>query len=330
MLKVAIIGLGTVSPIHRKAIEMSENAELVAVCDIDITKKEGYDIPFYTSVEEMLENEELDCVHICLPHDLHVPITKICCEYKVNVFTEKPVALNHEQATQLFDLEKKHSVKIGVCLQNRYNNTIVELKKLIETGEYGDFLGSKGIVTWCRTMDYYKASPWRGKKVNSGGGVMINQSIHTLDLLSYVIGDFKSVESKVSNFSLKNTDIEDFVMCQLKYKSCATAMFFATVSYVNNSSVELEFVFENTIFSIIDSKLYKINDGEKELICEDQKLEGTKHYYGASHCDAINKFHLAIINDNNDYINVKEAAKSIKTIDHIFASNNENAEKEII
>lgn len=330
MLKVAIVGLGTVSVIHRASIEMSTKANLVAVCDINPQKKEGYLVPFYTSIEEMLQNEQLDCVHICLPHDLHVPTIKLCCKYGVNAFTEKPVALNYNQATQLFELEKTHDIKIGVCLQNRYNTTIVQLKKMLAIENYGKFLGSKGIVTWNRTMEYYDQAPWRGKKENAGGGVMINQSIHTLDLLSYVIDDFKSVEGKIANFSLKDTEIEDTVMCRMEYQKTGSALFFATIAYADNSSVDLEFVFEKATFLINSSKLYKIVDGEKEYICEDQKLDGTKHYYGASHRDAINKFHLAIINDNTDYISVQEASKSIKTMDNIFASSSDASVKEIM
>lgn len=330
MLKVAIIGLGTVSVIHKSAIEMSTKAKLVAVCDINPDKKEGYSVPFYTSIEEMLEKEDIDCVHICLPHYLHVPIIKLCAEYKVHIFTEKPVALDYVQALELFEIEEKFDIKVGVCLQNRYNKTILKLKSLLVINDFGKFLGSKGIVTWNRTMDYYNEAEWRGKKELAGGGVIINQAIHTLDLLSYVIGDFKSVEGKIGNFSLKETEIEDSVMCRMEYINSGSALFFATISYAVNSSVELEFVFEKATFLIKDSKLYKIYENDREYICEDQKLQGTKHYYGASHIDAINKFHLAILNDNKDYISVVEASKSIKTMDKIFDSSMSNSVKEIV
>lgn len=109
------------------------------------------------------------------------------------MFSEKPISLNYEEAKSIFHLEEKNKVKIGVCLQNRYNKTVIELKKQLDQGDYGRFLGTKGMVTWSRTMDYYDEAIWRGKKAQSGGGVMINQAIHTLDLLSYLGGDFKKV-----------------------------------------------------------------------------------------------------------------------------------------
>lgn len=327
MLKIAIIGLGTISVIHKIAVNLSKHGELVAVCDINPEKKADYTVPFYTEIEEMLKNEELDCVHICLPHYLHVPTIALCSKYGIHVFTEKPVALNYNEATTIFNLEAEHNIKIGVCLQNRYNNTVVELKKLLQTNDYGNFIGSKGLVTWNRNMNYYNEAPWRGNKALAGGGVIINQAIHTLDLLSYIIEDFKNVDAKVSNFSLKETEIEDTVMCRLEYKNLGSSIFFATIAYADNSSVELEFIFEKAKFLIRNSQLIQIENGVEEYICQDQKLEGAKHYYGASHCDAIDKFYQAILNNNNEYINVMEGAKSIKVMDNIFASSNDNQVK---
>ena len=98
MLKIAIIGLGTVSSVHYQGIQESRNGQLVAVCDTDESCRTIYEgIPFYTDVEEMLANEDLDIVHICLPHYLHYPITKLCIEHGVHVLQEKPLSLSYEE-----------------------------------------------------------------------------------------------------------------------------------------------------------------------------------------------------------------------------------------
>ena len=333
MLKVAIIGLGTVSPVHKQAIEDSEFAKLVAVCDIDKDKKSmAEDVNFYTDIEEMLDSEELDCVHICLPHFLHLSTIVKCAKKGINVFTEKPLTLNYEEATQLFDLEETYHIKIGVCLQNRYNATSIKLKSLMHNKDYGKFLGSKGIVTWCRTMDYYNTAPWRGKIKLAGSGVLMNQTIHTLDLLSYIGGDFDKINAKVTNFTLPLTEIEDTVVAHLKYKdSEATGIYFATIGHCTNSNVEIEMVFEKVSFKIFDNKLYKYDTttSEQEFICEDKKLDGSKHYYGASHFFAINSFYAAIVNKTNDYVNVRQAAVSLKLIETIMESSQDNTEKTV-
>lgn len=328
MLKIAIIGLGTISSIHRYAIENDTRVSLVAVCDIDEGKKNNYaNIPFYTSVEKLLSSESLDCVHICLPHYLHAPVILQCAKKGLHVFTEKPVALSYTEARPLFNLEKTYRVKIGVCLQNRYNNTTVLAKKLIKSQKYGKFIGSKGIVTWGRTMDYYNEGRWRGSMHESGGGVMINQTVHTLDLLQYIAGPIQSVLGMKNNFSLKETEIEDTVCAYFKYKDGTTGIFFGTIAFCTNSSVEMEFVCEKGILKIHDNKLfYYNNDEEIELLCEDKKFQSTKQYYGAGHIEAIESFYSAILDNTHDYIHVQEGAEAVKIIDKIVLSSNSNNE----
>ncbi len=333
MLKVAIIGAGTIAPIHKHAISISENAELVCVCDTDESTFSMFEgVKTYTDIDEMLEKETLDCVHICLPHYMHVDVAIKCAKKGIHVFTEKPVALTYEEATKLFTIEEDYNVKVGVCLQNRYNTTSVKLKEIFDSSDKSKFLGTKGIVTWHRNSDYYKKAPWRGKMALAGGGAVINQSVHTLDLLSFIAGEFKTVESKVANFSLKETEIEDSVMARMKYKdSDASSIFFATIGFCSNSSVKIDLVYEDVTYKMADSKLYKqdMKTGEETLLCEDQKLPGSKHYYGASHFIAIDSFYKAIINNTNEYVSVKEAAYPIKVLDNIRLSDELRKEMEI-
>ncbi|MFI3253758.1 MAG: Gfo/Idh/MocA family oxidoreductase [Eubacteriales bacterium] len=332
MLKIAIVGLGTVSAIHKSAINASELGKLVAVCDIDPRKKADLpsEVSFYTDLKEMLIHEELDCVHICLPHYLHTCAIELCATYGRHVFTEKPLALTEKEGKTILHLEDKYAVKIGVCFQNRYNDTIVHLKNLLENDNYGKLICSKGIVTWCREMSYYQEATWRGEKDKSGGGVMINQAIHTLDLLSYLGGEFDSLEGKVANFALKETEIEDSVMCRLDYQKGGTCIFFATIAYGDNSEVELEFVYEKAKFSIHNHNLYKTEGNTTVSLAVDQTLEGGKEYYGASHGIAVKKFYQAILANNLDYISMSEGLYAIKVMDAIFASSSENMNKIIL
>ncbi len=324
MLKVAIIGLGIISTVHRRMIENSALAELVAVCDIDSTRFADYEgVACYTEAVEMLDGEQLDCVHICLPHYLHLPLTKLCAEKGINVFVEKPLGLNYSQCREMFDLEEKHGMKIGVCLQNRYNETTISAKKLIDSGELGEFIGAKGIVTWCRNSQYYIDAPWRGIMAQSGGGAIINQAIHTLDLLYHLGGEIAVLEAKTANFTLKETEIEDSAMVSLRYKNGAQGVFFATIAHCTNSSIQLEFVFEKEILSIADSKLYRCNHQgtERHEVAENRVSSDTKIYYGSEHGEAINRFHRAIIEGTDDYIHVDSAAYCIRLLDMINESN---------
>ncbi|MFA6694369.1 MAG: Gfo/Idh/MocA family oxidoreductase, partial [Bacillota bacterium] len=171
MLKVAVVGLGDVSGIHLAAINGSSNAELVAVCDIDKERQSAAcNVNFYSDYQKMLEKESLDCVHVCLPHYLHLPVTKACVEKKVNVYLEKPLTKNVDEGLALIELAKKHSdVKVCVSLQNRLNDSFVELKRIVDSGELGKVLGVKGLVVWHRPKSYYDVKPWRGIMKYAGG-----------------------------------------------------------------------------------------------------------------------------------------------------------------
>ncbi|WP_085993641.1 Gfo/Idh/MocA family protein [Oceanobacillus senegalensis] len=323
MLKVAVIGLGDISKIHIPAIEENSKAKLVAVCDIDESLKNTVPgVPFYTDYHEMLEKEPLDCVHVCLPHHLHYPATKACVEKGVHVFQEKPLARNAEEGMNLVDLEEKYKdVKICICFQNRFNETFIKLKELVKSGEYGKILGIKGLVTWFRPKAYYDIKPWRGTMRQSGGGVMINQAIHTLDLMQIIGGEINTIRGSVDNLFDYGYEVEDTATANIQFKNGATGLFFATVTNATNSSVEFQVILEKGKLTIKDSILTKTNeDGKKVRVIEDEKLPGAKFYYGASHSKLINHFYSCIEKDTHDYIQVKEAQISMEMISAIRRS----------
>jgi UDP-N-acetyl-2-amino-2-deoxyglucuronate dehydrogenase len=330
MLKIAVIGLGDISKIHIPAIQANPKAELVAVCDVDESLKDTVpDVKFYTDYHEMLEKEALDCVHICLPHYLHYPATKACVEKGVHVFEEKPLGLNTEEGLSLVELEESKNSKICVCLQNRYNESFEKLQEMVESGVYGKLVGIKGLVAWHRPKSYYDTKPWRGKKDLAGGGVMINQALHTLDLMQVLGGEIEAIRGSVDQLLDYGIEVEDTATAHLRFKNGAKGLFFATIANSGNSSVELQVTFENEKFTIKDSILTRVNEsGKKEELIEDTKLPGSKFYYGASHLKLIHTFYDCILNDTDDYVHAKDALTSIQMIDAIFKSSNLKKEVE--
>src|SRR5690606_24162679 len=323
MLKVAVVGLGDISKIHIPAIQNSTKAELVAVCDTDEELRNTVDnVNFYTDLEEMLEIEELDCVHICLPHYAHYSATKTVVEKGVHVFLEKPLARSAEEGMFVVELAEQHpEVKICVSLQNRLNETFVKLKEIVDSGELGKVTGIKGLVTWFRPKSYYDVKPWRGKMKLAGGGVMINQSIHTLDLMQIIGGEIETIRGSVDQLLDYGYEVEDTAVANIKFKNGATGLFFATTTYATNSSVEFQVILDKGKLTIKDSVLtITNNEGVKEKIIEDSKLPGAKFYYGASHDKLINQFYDAIINNTEDYIHVQDAQKSMEMISAIKRS----------
>mgnify|MGYP004559501111 FL=1 len=320
-LRVGVIGLGDVSMIHLHSIKSSEKAELVAVCDIDETKSSLIEnVNFYTDYIEMIQKEQLDCVHICLPHYLHYPVTKDVANLGVNVLLEKPLCLDTEEAEKFIELSDSTDTNICICLQNRYNNTVENLKEIINSDVYGKVIGIKGLVTWNRPKEYYTVKPWRGKMDLAGGGVMINQAVHTLDLMQLLGGKIESIKGNVDNFLDYDIEVEDTANAIINFENGAKGIFFATIANATNSSVEIEVVLEKGMFSIKDSKLYRHIEGEFIEIAEDERLSGSKHYYGASHGKLINKYYDCLMNNTKDYVHIKDAIPSIKMIDLIRKS----------
>lgn len=326
MLRVAVIGLGDISPIHMNAINESNLSKIVATCDKDQSKKNDYpEIPFYTDVKTLLEKVDLDVVHVCLPHYLHYPITKLCIENGVHVFQEKPLSVSYEEGLKLVELEEKSDKKICVSFQNRYNDTFIQLQHILANEDVGKVTSIKGLVTWYRPESYYTDKPWRGTKNEAGYGSIINQSIHTLDLIQLVGGKIESGKASLSNLTDYAIEVEDTASATFSFGNGVKAFFHATNAYTENSSVELQVITEKEKFTIKDSRLYFTNEeGRKEVILEDQKVPGSKFYYGVSHMTLINRFYRSILDDTDDYVHAKDALVSMEMIELMDRSSRDN------
>ena len=333
MMKAAIVGFGTISIVHIDAIASNPGMELVAICDIneELAAKVPEGVKFYTDYKKMAEEVKPDVIHNLLPHYLHYPVTKDLVEMGFNVFCEKPIALNTKEAEQFCALEAAHpEVKIGVCLQNRMNETTEALKEIIDSGEYGKIIGIRGFVPWRRDKSYYDAQPWRGKWKYAGGGSMINQSLHTLDLLYFLGGDIKKLHAVVGQTNEYGVEVEGDVIARLEFANGARGLFFATNNNWTNESVQIRVAMEKGIFHSEDNTLWKIEkDNTRTVICKAPVLEGIKFYYGASHSRMIERFRLAVENNTDDYIHVKDGTTVIRLMDSIFRSANTSALVEV-
>lgn len=328
MIRAAIIGLGDISFVHLDGILSNPEIQLVGACDLkeELKSRVPEGTPFYTDYKQMVQEVKPDVVHNCLPHYLHYPVTKELVEMGINVFCEKPVALNVAQAEEFAALEAAHpEVKIGICLQNRMNETTEALKAIIDSGEYGKVTGIRGFVPWYRAPEYYSVKPWRGTWQYAGGGSMINQSLHTLDLMFFLGGDIRRIHALVGQLNDYGIEVEGDVVARMEYANGARGLFFATNNNWTNESVQIRVALEKGVFHIEDNTLYKINkDSSREVICKAPVLEGIKFYYGASHTRMIERFRKAVESGSDDYIHVKDAVMVIRLMETIFQSGRED------
>lgn len=331
-LGIAIIGCGAIYQNHANAVINNEKSYLVCVVDKDENKAKEvakkYDCDYYVDYKEMLENDDVDVVHICTPHFLHGTMALNAVNKGKHVILEKPVALNYEEAMNMTEKLKESDRIVAVCFQNRYNNTSEKIMEIINNKSLGNVRGVKGYVTWFRDKEYYQGSDWRGSMATEGGGVLINQSIHTLDLLQWFGGKMKSLYGHVSTRLLNGIiEVEDTADATVKFCNDAIGLFYATNDYVTNSPIHMEVLFEKGQLTLMDNKLYLMQDDKMEIVASDIVDANEKSYWGNSHEKLIDNVYECIINNTEDYISVEQASVALHMIKAInYSSKNNNIE----
>lgn len=328
MLKTAVVGCGAISKVHFEAIKsLSQITKLVAVCDTKIENTEKISAEtgckIYSSLDEMLDNEQIDVLHICTPHFLHVPMAKAALVKNINVIMEKPPAISFEQYDEL--KKASEGKKLGICFQNRYNGSVVRAKELLESGQAGKVLGARAFVTWSRGGKYYTESDWRGKLDKEGGGVLINQSIHTLDLITYLLGTPTSVISHSENYHLKGIINEEDTMISYLTFEDFSAIFFATTAFCKDAPIMLEIVCENCSIRLEGNTLnvtYK--DGSKETKNYTELSATGKACWGSSHNKLISEFYNSVLNDTPFAVDLDSTLPSFKTMMSFYKSSKTN------
>lgn len=295
-MKTAIVGCGGIAQVHARSISGMAGCELTGFADIRPERAramaEQYGGRAYSSLDKMLQAEKPDVLHICTPHYLHVPMAEYGLKNGVNVFMEKPPAISTQQFQELERAASESGSRLGVCFQNRYNPSILLAKKLIEDGSAGKVLGARGLVTWSRKEAYYTESGWRGQPETEGGGALINQSIHTMDLLGVLLGRPVWVEATMANHHLKDViRVEDTVEAYIRYEN-AEASFYATTAYCTDAPPLIEVVCENMTIRIedLDVTLYHKDGRAEKPVIESKKALG-KSYWGSGHADCIADFY---------------------------------------
>jgi len=318
-LRVGIIGCGRISPMHLISADTLEQAELVACCDIKKDRAEAtaekYGIKAYVSYTDMLEEESLDAVHLCLPHYLHTKIARECFKHGVHVLSEKPMDIDLESAEAAIAEAKSRGVLYGVIFQFRYNPSARLVKSAIESGKLGRVISARSVLTWKRERDYYSSSDWNGSWDKEGGGVIINQAIHSIDLVNWIVdSDFESVSCTMSQRSDKGISVEDTAEGLVTYKNGAKYAFYAMNNYGCDESIEIRLYCENGKATLdYDNATIRYNDGSVEEVHLDKdpmQYPGGKVYWGVQHIRQIEQFYNAILGLEPLEISGEEALKT--------------------
>jgi len=224
-IRFGLIGCGQISSRHVASIKTSKNAQLAAVCDLNEQRAKQYNVDWTTNYHNLIKRGDLDVISVCVPNGLHAQMGIDVAHANKHCLMEKPLGLNLQQADRLINAFKKSGKKLFAVKQVRFNPTVLALKDAVSAKKLGKINNAALVVRWCRPQEYYDNDAWRGTK-KLDGGALLNQGIHYIDILQWILGPVISVYAKTDTIGHK-IEIEDIALAILKFKSGA----YATVEF---------------------------------------------------------------------------------------------------
>ena len=323
MLNCAIIGCGRIFSTHADAILKCADAKLYAVCDIDTQRAEKaagkYQCRAFYDYRELLNDKRIDVVHICTPNYLHATMAIDAMQQGKHVFTEKPMAITVAEAEKMIKVSKETGKLLGICFQNRFNTTSIKVKELLSSGKAGRVLGGRAFMTWNRDREYYASDAWRGTWDQEGGGALINQAIHTLDLIQWFIGDVEKVTGSIHTRLLEgDIEVEDTAEATILFRDGTAVLFYASNNYCMDAPVSIEIVCENAVIRMDEELTIKYSNADIETIVDVDPTTGAKSYWGSSHKVLIEDFYRSIANGGKARIDGEEGIKALKMINAVY------------
>ena len=228
-----IVGAGMISRWHASAVSMIDDAELIGVCDNKIENARKFaaenNCLAFDSYQEMLSCDKIDIVCICTPSGLHAPMAVMAANAKKHFIVEKPMAITSEQTEQIISACEKNNVKGAVISQLRFTESVSYVKKAIEEGKLGDIIIADVYMKYYRSPEYYSSADWRGTWELDGGGALMNQGIHGIDVLQYLAGPVKSVFAICKTLA-RDIEVEDTANVLVEYQNGAIGTIQGTTS----------------------------------------------------------------------------------------------------
>lgn len=334
-MKYALIGCGRIAVNHMKAA-INNELEIVAVCDVleekmeELLAKYGLEkdesIKRYTDYKKMVEELQPELVSIATESGLHAEIALYCIEKGVNLIIEKPMAMSIEDANKIIDLAEEKNVKVSACHQNRFNVAIQKLRKAVESGRFGKLSHGSIHVRWNRNAGYYEQAPWRGTWEQDGGALM-NQCIHGIDLLRWMMGDeIEEIYGATRQQFHDYLEAEDVGMAVIKFKNGAIGTIEGTTNVFPKNLEETLYIFgENGTVKIGGTSTNNIDVWDFAVETEeDQENKGleeeTSNVYGNGHTSLFADVMDAIENDRKPYVDAVAGRNALEVVLSIYKS----------
>ncbi len=320
-MRAAIVGLGAISTTHYGAIGRADG-EVAAICDVDEAKiaafreKTGSTAAGYTDWHALLRDESLDVIHICTPHYLHAEMVIAALQAGHHVLCEKPLCIREEDIPRVLEAERASGRHLGVCHQNRYNESNMATHALVEADPAKAGFGT---VVWDRGAGYYASGAWRGRWDTEGGGVMINQALHTLDLLLWLMGQPETVQADIVNRHLSGViEVEDTASALFRFADGRAFTFYATTASAADFPVQVMVATQGGQTIVAANDTITING---EIRPSDSgEIRYGKDVWGDGHAKLITDFYTSIQESRPFAIDGREGARVVRAILAMYRS----------
>lgn len=307
-LRIAVIGCGRISSVYASAFfNLGKQCQPVLAVDKHLDRAEAFagqfpgcipsdntDIPEF---QALLSECRPDVLHVLLPHHLHCKYAAAALEMGIHVLCEKPIDISLEAADGMIEASRRGGAQLGIVFQNRYIDGVQRVRELIQSGALGDVKGAFSTLNWHRPPSYYECD-WKGRYATEGGGVVIDQAIHSIDLVLYMTGlKAVGVQGHTARRVLKTIEVEDEADAAITLENGSIYSFFSCNYYTSNSPIRVEIDCENgTALLTLDKMEIRWRDGREEVILPSTGKTGAvgENYWGTFHEKQIADFYEAL------------------------------------
>ncbi len=333
-----IIGLGNIAHKHAQAIRATPGAKLVAGLGTHPGRAVDFMAQYgggqsYTELDAFLAHPGLSVVNICTPSGDHARFGIAAAQAGKHVMVEKPLEVNLEAADRLIEVCRKAGVKLAVISQRRFEPNVQHLRKAIQAGYFGELLSADVFIKWYRSQEYYDSAPWRGTYRLDGGGALMNQGIHYVDVLQWLVGPVKSVRA-MTRTAAHNIEVEDLVLAMLTFENGAVGLLEASTMHFPGLPERLEITGRNgtAVLEAGKFKVWEVKSPPKEALAQiddtpgetGAKSPGDITYRG--HGYQIADMVMAFREQRNPAITGEDGRRPLEIIQAVYQSAREGRE----
>jgi len=288
MFTSAIIGCGNIGPTHAKAYADAKEIRLAAVVDIVPERAEalglGFGVPFYTDLADVLARDDIDFIDVCVPSGLHGDVLIAAADAGKHAITEKPLDVTPQRCDEIIAAFKRSGTTLGGIYQHRFADGTRRTKAAVDAGRLGRITLAHCSTPWWRTQGYYDAGDWRGTWELDGGGALMNQAIHAIDLLVWFCGSVRSVTARTALLAHERVEIEDVAAATVEFQSGALGVIQGTTAAYPGDSVRHEVMGTDGMVYLEDDRiaLWRLRDEIERGVSAKETPAQTHEGTGAS------------------------------------------------